>query len=498
MQLAKVALAGCFTPGFSWQSQPDHPFELYTGPMLTTILRDYPIAILLLDGSLEIVDCNSEALALFSYEEFFLLGQPVTKILPDFTCDFSGRDNLLGLSGNGDRLRVSAICSQAETRTTVFLRDVTERSRIEEELKASQESLQLQLDTIPGLIYIRKADGRLEQINHRVVAFSNIPLASILQNDGMTAVHPEDRTRVMELNRYHFARSVPFSYEFRHLRADGTYRWFLAATEPQKNANGDVVRWYSLLTDIDDRKTMEASLPSMQMSLAEASRISIVAELTASVAHEISQPLSAIIANSQACIRYLSATPVTHESVRAAVQRILRDGRAASQTVKNIRALFRRKTLETQQVNLKRLVDEVLLLHETQITELGIAVSVSIEDGLPLIPADRLQIQQVLVNLVCNAIDSMESAPDSRRELDIEVHQDVNRILVTVADSGPGFSHPDRLFDPFFTTKTTGMGMGLRISKTIVEAHEGRLWADARPTRGASFIFSLPLQRGGS
>jgi PAS domain S-box-containing protein len=377
-QLQFLVLAGCIIPGLSRRYQSSRQFGPDTGLMLETILRDCPIAILLLDGASTLVCCNSAALALFRYEHSALQGQPVTKLLPHFTNSALVRDILLGLPGSGENLYVSAICSQVAGRTMVFLHDVTERSQIEDELKTSRESLKLQVETIPGLIYIRKADGRLEQINHRVVDFSNIPLATLLLDDGMTAVHPEDRTRVAELNQHHFQGALPFSYEFRHLREDGTYRWFLATTEPQKNINGEVVRWYSLLTDIDDRKMMEASLRSMQMSLAEASRMSTVAELTASVAHEISQPLSAIISNCQACIRYLSTMPISQDLLHAAVQRILRNGRDATQTVKNIRVLFRRRNLETEQVNLRHLIEEVLLLHETQIDELDISVNVAI------------------------------------------------------------------------------------------------------------------------
>jgi signal transduction histidine kinase len=241
---------------------------------------------------------------------------------------------------------------------------------------------------------------------------------------------------------------------------------------------------------------MENSLRLAQAKLAEASRISTVAELTASVAHEISQPLSGIIANAQACLRYLGAKPIDEELLSTGIQRILRDGRDASQTVRNVRALFRRKHPEAQPIDLQQLVQEVLLLHEARIRELGITVKVEVGKDVPSVPADRLQIQQLLANLIRNAIESMEFSPKAARELDVQVLNGTDMVVVAIADTGMGLSNPEKLFDPFFTTKHSGMGMGLRICKTIVEAHEGKLWADARPTRGATFTFSLPLERG--
>lgn len=352
------------------------------------------------------------------------------------------------------------------------------------------------VEAIPGLMYIRKPDGTLEHINHRVIEFSGVPVEVMLRDNGCSAVHPDDFARVCSLCRSSFKRELPFSYEFRHRSADGSYRWVLASAEPERNERGEVVRWYTLLTDIEDRKAMENSLRLAQAKLAEASRISTVAELTASVAHEISQPLSGIIANAQACLRYLGAKPIDEELLSTGIQRILRDGRDASQTVRNVRALFRRKHPEAQPIDLQQLVQEVLLLHEARIRELGITVKVEVGKDVPSVPADRLQIQQLLANLIRNAIESMEFSPKAARELDVQVLNGTDMVVVAIADTGMGLSNPEKLFDPFFTTKHSGMGMGLRICKTIVEAHEGKLWADARPTRGATFTFSLPLERG--
>jgi len=188
--------------------------------------------------------------------------------------------------------------------------------------------------------------------------------------------------------------------------------------------------------------------------------------------------------------------PLNEELLSTGIQRILRDGRDASQTVRDVRALFRRKHPEARPIDLRQLINEVLLLHEARIGELGITVTVGIGWDVPWVPADRLQIQQLLANLIRNAIESLEFSPEYMRTLELDVRHEADSVFVAIADTGVGFSHPDKLFDPFFTTKHSGMGMGLRICKTIVEAHEGKLWANARPTRGATFTFSLPLERG--
>jgi len=381
----------------------------------------------------------------------------------------------------------------ANDETTVFLRDATEMRPIEAELKASEENLQLLVNTIPGQVYVTDAQGTLLQVNHHVTEFNGVKLPQLVEDNGMTAVHHEDRPAIIELLQRQLPLGEPFGYEFRHRRSDGVYRWFHAGIQPLKDTHGRVIRWYTLLTDIDDRKVLEASLQSMQAKLAEASRISTVTEITASVAHEVSQPLSAIISNSQACIRYLAAETLNRAALSGAIERVLRDARDASQIIKNIRALFRKKAPETRPIHLLQLIREVLLLHEMPIRQLGINVKVSISEDLPTVPGDKLQIQQVLVNLVRNAVESMQLNSGVPGELEIRVDEADAMVLTTVADRGHGLIDSNKVFDPFFTTKDEGMGMGLRICKTIIEAHDGKLWAASRPDGGAAFTFSLPI-----
>jgi PAS domain S-box-containing protein len=488
-QLIAFLFVGCVIPELAEISRRTERKRARRESNLLTLVQTCPDALILLDLSANIIGLNPAARCLFGYEDGVLKGRPISVLLPHFSTSVYPSSDFEAVTVDGRQLRVAATWSQLGDETSVFVRDVTERRQMELELR-------LLVDTLPALVYVRDAYGLLREVNHRVTDFNGVSLDQLQLDNGLSVVHPEDRQKLEDLFARQFPMGVAFSYEFRQLRFDGSYRWFHANSQPLMNARNEVLRWYTLLTDIDDRKMMEASLRSMQTELAEASRISTVAEITASVVHEISQPLSAIITNSQACMRYLSADSVNLEEITNTVQRILRNGREASQTVKNIRALFCQREFEARPIDLRPIIEEVLLLHEPQIRQLGVAVNVSIDHTLPTIHADRLQIQQVLANLVCNAIESMAPASGCGRELNVGAYEEDGNVFISITDRGHGLTNPERLFDPFFTTKETGMGMGLRICKTIVEAHDGRLWAAPRPDRGSTFSFSLPVERG--
>ncbi len=495
-RLAFLIGVGCLLPELAERAKRLERGRIRSEADFRTLVQTCPDPILLIDASEKIIGSNMAATEMFGFEHRELLGRSITMLLPKFAVDGKTPRDLEGLPLDGDPIKVSATWVRLGDRTSVFLRDVTDRRRTETELKISEENLRLLVETIPGLVYVRDAKGRLQQVNHRVVEFNGIPFEELVRDNGFSAVHPDDRKLIEPLFERSFPLGVQFSYEFRHRRADGVYRWFNATARPLKNASGEVIRWYSLLTDVDDRRALEVSVREMQATLAEAARVSTVTEIAASVVHEISQPLSAIISNSQACLRYLASETLNRQAVVTAVERTLRSGRDASQTVKNIRTLFHRRNPDTDLVDIGRVIDEVLLLHEAQIRNLGIKVTVSIDAGLPFVSGDRLQIQQVLVNLVSNAIESMESSAPGSLELEIRSSRDSESVLTEVADRGHGLRDPERVFDLFFTTKESGMGIGLRICKTIVETHQGKLWAEPRLDKGTKFMFALPVARG--
>jgi C4-dicarboxylate-specific signal transduction histidine kinase len=228
--------------------------------------------------------------------------------------------------------------------------------------------------------------------------------------------------------------------------------------------------------------------------LAQATRAASLAELSASIAHEVNQPLAAIVANSHACRRWLSAETPNIERAKITVERIDRDANAAADVVGRIRALFRHTPQSTAAEDINRLIGEVYRLMEDEIAAKDIRVERKLADNLPAVALDRIQVQQVLVNLIRNGIEAMDGLADGSRALEIHTARDGHdAIRIEVRDAGTGFKDTDRVFEPFFTTKPNGMGMGLAICRSIVESHGGRLWTTNNESQGATVAFTLPL-----
>jgi len=235
-----------------------------------------------------------------------------------------------------------------------------------------------------------------------------------------------------------------------------------------------------------------------RQALAHANRITTMGRLTASIAHEVNQPIAAVVTNAQAALRWLNMQPPDPEEVRQALDRIVRNGRRAGDVIGRIRALVAKAPPRNDQLDINEVMLDVIALTRSELRGSGTALQTQLADGLPLILGDRIQLQQVMLNLIFNAVEAMSEAHGGSRELLIRTDQDrPGGVLVAVQDSGPGLKPEsiDRLFDAFYTTKPGGMGMGLSICRAIVEAHGGRMWATANVPQGAAFLFSLSCQR---
>jgi PAS domain S-box-containing protein len=252
---------------------------------------------------------------------------------------------------------------------------------------------------------------------------------------------------------------------------------------------------FGMLFDITEKKQAEDALQEMRGELARVARLTRMDAITASIAHEINQPIGAVVANANAGLRWLSRETPDLGETRAALQRVVRDGHQAAELIKQIRAKFKTGGQNRVPVDLNELIREVVALAQTELQKRPIVVHLDLADELPPVTADRVQLQQVISSLITNAVDAMDMVTDRSRIIRVESNfNDRNEVLVAVADAGTGVEPElvDRIFDTFFTTKPHGMGMGLSISRSIIEAHEGRLWVEPGVCNGAVFRLSLP------
>jgi PAS domain S-box-containing protein len=314
-------------------------------------------------------------------------------------------------------------------------------------------------------------------------------------------IHPEDWPRVNEAFEKTLRDKVDTASEFRITLPSGTPKHVQAIRHPVLNDAGEVVKIVGTVMDVTDRKRAEQEhdrLHQLEADLAHINRVSMMGELAASIAHEVGQPLSGVVSNGGACLRWLTRELPNLEEAREAARRIVRDGKRAGEVIARIRALTKRTTAPAEQLDLNDTLRDVLVLVGDDAKRKSVRIRPQFADDLAPVAGDRVQLQQVALNLVLNAIEAMSSVTDRARELVIITRNlDPDQVQVTVEDAGTGLdpSTIDKIFDAFYTTKSGGMGMGLSISRSIVQAHGGRLWAEAKDGPGTLFHFTLPKSR---
>jgi len=252
----------------------------------------------------------------------------------------------------------------------------------------------------------------------------------------------------------------------------------------------------ALIASLSEQKRAEEALREAQADLAHVTRVTTLGEIAASIAHEVNQPLAAVVANAEACLRWLDRGTPDLDAARRSVEWIIDDAIRASEVIRRVRALANKSDVEKAPLDINDVVKEVIALVQGELVSHRVSLRMEFANALPVVPADRVELQQVVINLVMNGIEAMQSVTDRPRELLIRSLQDeTQQVLVSVTDCGVGISaeNADRLFNAFFTTKTNGMGMGLSICRSIIEAHGGRLWASANLPHGATFQFTLPV-----
>jgi C4-dicarboxylate-specific signal transduction histidine kinase len=310
-------------------------------------------------------------------------------------------------------------------------------------------------------------------------------------------IHPDDRNARNEI--FNRARETGGTYESEHRykMPDGRVKHIHVIARAFRNPAG-YLEYVGAMMDVTANKQAEDALRKTQANLAHVSRLTTMGELTASIAHEVNQPLTAVVNNANACLSLLPNGALDVSEIRDALSEIIEDAGRASAVIARVRQLARKAPFGKAPQDLRDVVSDVLALARLESAARRMTIRAEMPERLPLVSGDRVQLQQVLLNLVVNGMDAMESVDESSRVLTISVRQEsregVPEASVSVTDQGTGFKpdDKDRLFEAFYTTKPHGMGMGLAISRSIIEAHGGRLWAQANDGPGATVIFSLP------
>jgi len=308
--------------------------------------------------------------------------------------------------------------------------------------------------------------------------------------------HPEDRAKWQGAIDQAIAEKSEYKVEFRILLPDGSVKHIHTVGHPVLNASGDLVQFVGSSTDITERKHAEEALRQAQTDLAHASRVTTMGELTASLAHEVNQPIAAAVTDANTCLRWLTRDQPDLEEAREAASRMARDATRAAEIIARVRLIFKKGVAQRELVDVNELIREMIILLRNEISRHSISVRTELAEALPQIMGDRVQLQQVMMNLIMNSIDAMKGV-EGRRELIINSQRTENdQLMVSVGDTGVGLpaQQADRIFDAFFSTKAHGTGMGLRISRSIVESHGGRLWAADNSPCGASFNLTLPTK----
>jgi C4-dicarboxylate-specific signal transduction histidine kinase len=307
------------------------------------------------------------------------------------------------------------------------------------------------------------------------------------------------RLHIAALNEHQPFRG--FRYKARH--ADGSPIYFAASGKPVFDAEGNFLGYRGVASDVTATvraEQAEAALHEAQADLAHATRVTMLGELTASIAHEVNQPLAAIVTNAEACLRWLDRGADNMDAARRSVEWIIKDGNRAAEVIGRVRALATKTDTERSRFNVNDVVHEVCTLVQRELSNSDVSLRMELAPVPLLVRADRVQLQQVIINLVMNGIEAMQSVTDHREMVIRSQQNEANQVMVMVEDCGIGISaeNAERLFNAFFTTKSSGLGLGLSICRSIVEAHGGRMSASCNAGPGATFQFSLPCHHDGS
>ncbi len=371
--------------------------------------------------------------------------------------------------------------------------DDARRAAEAEALRKNEHAMRTIIETIPALVWRATPQGNLDYVNPRLMAYTGKTLQELDHSVWSELVHPDDLEATLRILNRCLDSGESYALTYRMRSSEGSHRWFEVRADAQRDATGQIAHWYGMHIDIEESRKLQDALRQSQSKLLRAAELATVGEVSASIAHEVNQPLTAIAANAQACHSWLSRSPANLDKARASLANIIQDVNGAALVVKRIRALFKESAPTKTQLNVNELIEEVVGFMHFELERRSIRVELQLQTQPPPTLADRVQIQQVLVNLLQNGADALERNGEQARILLIRSRVEAAELVVEVCDNGVGFVDAERLFDAFYTTKEEGLGMGLAICRSIIEAHAGRIWAAQNQPRGAVFGFALPF-----
>jgi len=397
----------------------------------------------------------------------------------------------------------------SERRVLMTFRDITARKqaeaakdlRSEEELRRSEAFLaEGQRLSLTGSSCWKVATDEIrwsEQL-YRIYEFEiGVPVTLELIR---TRVHPEDLTLLEKMVEQARKGRNDFEWQYRLVMPDRSIKYLHAVAHAIRDRDGQL-EYIAAVQDVTARRMSEEALATARSELAKVARVTSLGVLTASIAHEVNQPLSGIVTNAGTCLRMLDANPPNLEGARETARRTIRDGNRASDVITRLRALFSKEEFTLELLDLNEIARDVIALSLSDLQRNRVALQSELAEDLPTITGDRIQLQQVMLNLLRNASDAMVGVHDRPRQLLIRTErEDGDRVRVSVRDAGVGIDpqNINKLFNAFYTTKSDGMGIGLSVSRSIIERHHGRLWAEPNDGPGATFSFSIPCEPEGA
>jgi PAS domain S-box-containing protein len=406
------------------------------------------------------------------------------------------------MSLDGDRRQMGTRASPLRNNDGSVLQfgashDIAARKKTEERLRENKPNLRQLTETMPEMLWSATPDGTIDYCDASVLDYTGFSAEEVIGNNWTKILHPDEVEQTTQMWMSCTASGAPYRAEVRAFHAaDRTYRWCVASALPLRDGQGNILKWRGGVVDMHDWKQAQEEFRNAQAELAHTTRVMTMGELTASIAHEVNQPLASIIANGETASRRLARPEPDVDKVRELTRRMVADARRASEIIDRIRAMATRKAPEHIPLSLSDVVQESMDLLRQEFQLKSVSVSLDLAPALPYVIGDRTQLQQVIVNLAINAVQAIAQSEGGRRRISIRAMlSDPRTVTCSVEDSGPGIDaeHLPRLFDSFFTTKENGMGMGLPICRSIVEAHHGQIRADSNSALGgARFSFALP------